>query len=464
VAVQWTGLVPDLLLGIDRTAPETLGAQLQAQLRDAVRTGRLGAGERLPSSRRLAGELGVSRGLVVDCYAQLEAEGYLDSHPGSATRVAAGMVAPVAAPGSVAAPPRLDVDFRYGIPDLGSFPMRDWQWALGEAGREAPMAAGYGDPRGVEPLRDVVAAYVGRVRGAVADAGNVVVCAGYAQGLGLVLRALAQAGVTGVAVEEPRVLDTDVAVERAGRRLVPVPVDGAGIDVAALAATGARVVVVTPAHQCPTGVVMAPERRQALVAWAAEHDGFVVEDDYDAEFRYDRQPVGSLQGLAPHRVVTIGSVSKSLAPWMRLGWVICPPALTEAVATEKEIADRGSPGLDQWALAHLIRSGRYDRHLRRMRSVYAARRAALVEALQEHAPSVALGGLAAGFHAVVHLRAGADEQDVIARARERSIGLYGMSAYRSDGATVPPQLVLGFGNEGESAIRRGIAAVSDLLY
>jgi GntR family transcriptional regulator/MocR family aminotransferase len=149
---------------------------------------------------------------------------------------------------------------------------------------------------------------------------------------------------------------------------------------------------------------------------------------------------------------------------MRLGWVICPPALTEAVATEKEIADRGSPGLDQWALAHLIRSGRYDRHLRRMRSVYAARRAALVEALQEHAPSVALGGLAAGFHAVVHLRAGADEQDVIARARERSIGLYGMSAYRSDGATVPPQLVLGFGNEGESAIRRGIAAVSDLLY
>ncbi|MET0325795.1 MAG: PLP-dependent aminotransferase family protein [Ilumatobacteraceae bacterium] len=464
MAIEWTGLGPDLLVGLDRISPQTLGAQLQSQLRDAIRDGRLGVGERLPSSRQLASELGVSRGLVVDCYAQLEAEGYLATRSGSATRVASGIAA--APPPPELPPParRLDVDFKYGIPDLASFPMRDWLWALGEASRDAPIAAaGYGDYRGVESLREVVAAYLRRVRGAVADADNVVVVAGFAQGLGIVLRTLAAAGLVRVAVEEPCIRDVDLTLHRAGAQHVPVPVDELGLDVDALAATDARVVVVTPAHQCPTGVVLAPERRHALVRWAIERDAIIIEDDYDAEFRYDRQPVGSMQGLAPDRVVTIGSVSKSLAPWMRLGWVVCPPHLTTAIALEKEIADRGSPGLDQHALAHLIVSGRYDRHLRRMRSIYGARRRVLVDVLTERAPGLVLSGLAAGFHAVLHLPPDGDETAVIEQARERSIGLHGMSEYRTDGATTPPQLVVGFGNVTEGSIRRGIEVIAPLL-
>jgi GntR family transcriptional regulator/MocR family aminotransferase len=242
-----------------------------------------------------------------------------------------------------------------------------------------------------------------------------------------------------------------------------VPVDDDGVDVDALAASGAQVVVVTPAHQSPTGVVLTAERRHALVAWARATDGFVVEDDYDSEFRYDRDPVGVLQGLAPERVFTVGTVSKSLAPTIRVGWVLAPPAFAASLAEEKHLADRGTPGLDQAALALLMESGRFDRHLRRMRARYARRRTALVDALARHAPAVRLSGLAAGFHAVAHLPDGVDEQHVVAEAARRGVGLYGMSAFRVDGATTPPQLVLGFGNLGDRAVAEGIATVADLL-
>jgi GntR family transcriptional regulator / MocR family aminotransferase len=464
MAVEWTGFGPDLLLKLDRSATATLGAQLQEQLRDAIRSGRLGAGERLPSSRNLSRELGVSRGLVVDCYAQLEAEGYLDSKGGSATRVATAIAPPPASAAAAPATTRPDIDFAYGVPDLSRFPIQDWLWALAEAARQAPFAAGgYGDPQGAGVLRDVLAAYLRRVRGAAAGAEQLVVCGGYAQGLGLVVRVLAARGIRVAATEEPHSLDDDAIIEHARVGLVTVPVDERGIDVDALAATPARVVVVTPAHQAPMGVVLTPERRHALVAWAHRVDGYIIEDDYDAEFRYDRQPVGSMQGLAPDRVFSVGSTSKSLVPALRLGWIVCPPALTGEVAREKALADRGSPGLDQLALAELIRSGRYDRHLRRMRAVYAARREALTAALTEHAPQVRVGGLAAGIHAVLHLDPRADEQAIVNAARERSIGLYGMSRWRRDGATTPPQLVLGFGNVAEHQVRRGIELVADLL-
>jgi GntR family transcriptional regulator/MocR family aminotransferase len=244
---------------------------------------------------------------------------------------------------------------------------------------------------------------------------------------------------------------------------VPVPVDESGLDVRELDATGARAVIVTPAHQWPTGVVLAPERRHELVEWAARRDAYVIEDDYDAEFRYDREPVGALQGLAADRVISIGTVSKSLAPALRIGWLLSPPALTEPLTDLKNIADRGSPTLDQLALARLIESGRYDRHLRRMRTLYATRRTALVDALAQHAPAVRLSGLAAGFHAVAHLAPGTDEETVVTRARARGVGLYGMSACRASGATDPPQLVLGFGNVTDRGIAEGVAAVTDLL-
>jgi GntR family transcriptional regulator / MocR family aminotransferase len=465
VSIEWTGLGPELLLRLDRTLPEPLGSQLERELREAIRSGRLGTGERLPSSRALAGELGVSRGLVLDCYQQLQAEGYLTTRTGSATRVAAGAYLQPAPPVQAAPPPRLAVDFRPGLPDLSSFPRRDWLWALREAAREAPTDMfGYGDPRGSAALREVLAAYLRRVRGAVADPERLVICSGFAQGLNLILRSLARHGVRRVAVEDPGDLDQPAIAARAGLQAVPVRVDQEGVDVASLAASDARAVVLTPAHQSPTGVVLAAQRRRALIAWANDRDATIIEDDYDAEFRYDREPVGAVQGLAPDRVALLGTVSKSLAPAMRLGWIVCPAALAEAIAQEKDLDDRGSPWLDQLALATLVQSGRYDRHLRRMRASYARRRATLVDALTEHAPQVELHGLAAGFHAVAHLPDSLSEPALVSAAGARSIGLYGMSRYRSSGAISPPQLVLGFGNLREGAIAQGITTIRDLLY
>lgn len=464
--VQWAGLSPELLLTVDRDSAQRLSAQVEGQLRDAIRTGRLQAGERLPSSRELARELGLSRGLVQDCYAQLQAEGYLVTRVGSATRVAACAQPAAPAPAPPPGPhPRLIADFRHGVPDLTSFPLADWLWATREAARRMPTAdLDYGDPRGSSALREVVAGYLRRVRGAATDPASTVICSGYAQGLSLALGALARRGVRVVAYEDPGGPATArAAAEAAGLTAVPVPVDEEGVDVRELAATGARAVIVTPAHQWPTGVVLAPDRRHALIDWAVREDGYVIEDDYDAEFRYDREPVGALQGLAADRVISIGTVSKSLAPALRLGWLLCPPALAGLVTDLKHVTDRGSPTLDQLALARLIESGRYDRHLRRMRTTYATRRTALVETLATHAPAVRLSGLAAGFHAVAHLPATADERALIDAARTRGVGLYGMSACRTSETAQPPQLVLGFGNVTERAIAEGLAAVADLL-
>ena len=483
MAIQWSGLGPDLLLRLDRDGDQPLRSQLETGLRDAIRDGRLQAGERLPSSRELARELGVSRGLVQECYGQLLSEGYLDSRVGSATRVApraypgaypirghdgAGL-AQTAGPVRGAPLPRLIADFRSGVPDLSSFPRGDWVWAVREACREVATAdLDYGDPRGSGALREVVAGYLRRVRAAAAGQENLIVCTGFAQGLNLVLGVLNQLGVGRVAFEDPGYggVEASTSVRSAGltgAQAVHVPVDDLGVDVAALEASGARAVVVTPAHQSPTGVVLAAARRHALVEWAGRHDAFIVEDDYDSEFRYDREPVGVLQGIAPDRVFTLGTVSKSLAPAVRLGWVIAPPALADAVAEAKMLSDRGTSGLDQLALAALLRSGRYDRHLRRMRSIYARRRTALIDALGRHAPAVRLTGLAAGFHAVAHLPDGADEETIVAEALRRSVGLYGMGPFRASRGPAPPQLVLGFGLVSERAIEAGIAAVADLL-
>jgi GntR family transcriptional regulator / MocR family aminotransferase len=470
MAIQWSGLGPELLLRLDRGSGQPLRAQLETGLREAIRSDRLHGGERLPSSRELARELGVSRGLVQECYGQLLSEGYLTSQAGSATRVAAGAYpAPPEPAQRPAPPPPLIADFQIGVPDLVSFPRGDWVWATREAcGSVATADLDYGDPRGSAELRQVIAGYLRRVRAAAAAPEQVIVSTGFTQGVGLVLRALAQAGARCAAFEDPGYgsAESDETVRTAaaaGLRVVHVPVDDLGLDVAALAASGARIVVVTPAHQSPTGVVLAASRRHALLDWASRHNAFIVEDDYDSEFRYDREPVGVLQGLAPDRVFTIGTASKALAPAVRLGWVLAPPALAGAVAAEKLISDRGSSTLDQLVLAALIRSGRYDRHLRRMRVIYARRRGRLIAALARHAPGIRLTGLAAGFHAVAHLRAAADEQAVVGAARERRVGLYGIGDYRAAGPAGPPQLVLGFGNVSERAIEPGIAAVADLL-
>jgi GntR family transcriptional regulator/MocR family aminotransferase len=464
MSIEWAGLGPDLPLRLDREAAEPLRAQLERELREAIRAGRLVAGERLPSSRVMAAELGISRGLVLECYGQLQAEGFLMAQSGSATRVAAGALAPMKLPSRPLPAPPLEVDFRPGVPDLTSFPREDWAWALRETCRNVTRAElGYGNPRGTDALRQVLAGYLRRVRGTVADAEQIVVSVGFGQGINLVLRSLSENGIRRVAIEDPGDNDYHVICARLGIDAVAVPIDERGIDVRGLEASDVRAVILTPTHQFPTGTALSPERRQALVAWAHARDATIIEDDYDAEFRYDRNPVGALQGLAPDRVALIGTVSKSLAPALRLGWVVCPAGLLASVTEDKRLSDRGSPTLEQLALARLIESGRYDRHLRHMRGRYARRRDALVHALARHAPHVVLSGLAAGFHAVAHLGDETDEQGVVAEARRRSIGLYGMNSYRPSGRTGAPQLVLGFGDLSESAIERGIAAITDLI-
>jgi len=363
--------------------------------------------------------------------------------------------------------PPLIADFEPGVPDLSSFPRTDWAWAVKQACTQAAAAdLGYGDPRGSAVLREVLAGYLRRVRAAAAGPARMIISNGFAQGINLVLRALAsQAGLTIVALEDPGYGtaehdETVRAVLAMGLRVSYVPVDEQGLVVGELAASGAQAVVVTPAHQTPTGVVLSPARRHALTDWA-RRGGYVIEDDYDSEFRYDKEPVGALQGLAPDRVFLLGTASKALAPAVRLGWIHAPSALAPAVAAEKEMSDRGSCMLDQLALATLLTTGRYDRHLRRMRTVYAARRTALTGAFARHAPGVPLTGLAAGFHAVAPLPPGADEAAVIAAARERRVGLHGIGAYR--GQPGPAALVVGFGNVRERAIEPAVAAVADLL-
>jgi len=486
MTIEWSGLSPELLVRLDRSASQPLRAQLEASLRDAIRGGRLHAGERLPSSRELARALGISRGMVQECYGQLLAEGYLTSRTGSATRVAdlsarrsgdqavtappAGSLPAPARPRQAAGPP-LIADFRPGVPDLSSFPRTDWAWAVRQACTQAASAdLGYGDPRGSEVLREVLAGYLRRVRAAEASPARMIISTGFAQGINLVLAALARhGGVTRVAFEDPgyggaQADETIRAAVAMGIHVTYVPVDDQGLVVSELAASGADAVVVTPAHQSPTGVVLSPPRRHALTEWARHGGGYVIEDDYDSEFRYDRDPVGALQGLAPDQVFLLGTASKALAPAIRLGWVHAPSALAAAVAAEKEMSDRGSCTLDQLALATLLTTGRYDRHLRRMRTVYAARRTALTGAFARHAPRIQLTGLAAGFQALAPLPPGADEIAVIAAARERRVGLHGVGAYRGDpGAAPPPALVLGFGNVRERVIEPAIAAVADLL-
>ena len=470
MAVEWSGPAPDVLLRIDRESTVGLRAQLEDQLREAIRSARLAGGERLPSSRKLAADLGLSRGLVQGCYAQLQAEGYLSTSPGSATRVAGAVESPrtdtPALHATAPTRPRYAIaDFRSGVPDLILMPRDDWAWAIREACRTAPNSAfDYGDPIGEPSLREVLAAYLRRVRAAAVTADQLVICTGMAQALGLALHALAAHGIDNIAFEDPGTgTSTTEQATAAGMTATPVAVDHDGLDVAALERGGSRAVLVTPAHQWPTGVVLAGNRRQQLIEWARKNNGIIIEDDYDAEFRYDRDPVGSLQGLAPDCVINLGTVSKSLAPTLRLGWLIAPDRLLGALARGKRLADRGSPGLDQLALATLIESGRYDRHLRRMRTEYAKRREALLGAMARHAPSLHVTGLAAGFHAVLHLPPGADERQIIDQARRRGVGLYGMTPMRRTPGIAEPQLVLGFGDTGHRPIEAGIAAVADLL-
>jgi GntR family transcriptional regulator/MocR family aminotransferase len=450
-----------------RDVPRSLREQLEAQLRDGVRAGRLRPGTVLPPSRALARELGVSRGVVVEAYAQLVAEGFLTARRGAGTAVANRAAATAGPPPAAAGPPDPPApayDLRTGRPDLAAFPRAAWQAATARALRAVPHAAlGYGDPRGAPALRGALAEHLGRARGVVADPDRIVVTAGVTQGLGLVWRALRERGVRRVAVEDPGWRAQRLSVEDAGLEAVPIAVDEHGLDVAALRASGAQAVAVTPAHQFPTGVVLAPERRAALAAWAAESGGVIVEDDYDAEYRYDREPVGALQGLAPEHVVYAGSASKTLAPGLRLGWLVLPAGLAPAVAERRGRADHGGPVLGELALAELLRRGVVDRHLRRTRRRYRARRDALLGALARELPAVRAGGVAAGLHLVAWLPDGVDEAAVASAAAGRGVAVHALHADCTVVAPRPGALLLGYALLPEPALERAASLLADAL-
>jgi GntR family transcriptional regulator/MocR family aminotransferase len=298
------------------------------------------------------------------------------------------------------------------------------------------------DRRGLPALRSALAEYLGRVRGVDAHPDRIVVCSSFGHAVDLLVRVLPEHRF---AVEEPGYPVPRNRLLRDGRRVDPVAVDGEGLVVDALRATAARAVVVTPAHQSPTGVAMSPPRRTALVAWARDVDGYIVEDDFDAEFRYDRRPVGALQGLAPERVVYCGTTAKTLATGLRLGWAVLPAALVDDMVALRADTDGATSTILQATFAQLLRSGDLDRHLRHSRRVYRVRRDAVVAAVRRWLPQAAVGGIAAGLNVVLTLPDGADEQAVVARAGERGVGVYARGWFTADPGGARPGLVLGYG-------------------
>ncbi len=438
----------ELYLDLEHAHGATLRARLANALREGIRTGLLAPGTRLPASRALCAELGVSRGVVVDAYAQLTAEGYLRARQGAATTVTASGGSRAPSPLRSPAAPPITHDLSPFVPALAAFPRGAWRAALNRALRTAPDGRlGLPLAAGMPELREALASYLARSRGVRAAGDQVIVCNSLRQGLGLLWSALAADGAQGVAVEDPGWRGMAQTALDAGLGIVEIPVDEGGLVVSRLAAAQDQIdaVAVAPAHQYPSGAVMAPARREALVAWAQERSALIVEDDYDAEYRYDREPVGSLQGLAPQHVAYGGSASKSLAPGVRLAWLVVPPQLVDPM-TALQIRRGGMPAaLDQLALADLVERGELDRHLRRQRRRYRRQRDALLCALRTRLPEVEVQGAAAGLFMVLRLPSGVGEDAVVRRAR--AIGL----AVEAGGGS-QPAIVVGYANLAEAAI------------
>ncbi|MFD6419415.1 PLP-dependent aminotransferase family protein [Streptomyces sp. NPDC060194] len=442
------------------------GRALQEALREGVRSGALARGTRLPSTRDLAADLGVSRGLVTEAYDQLVAEGYLRSGRGAGTWVTGAARRPARAvrdlaPGVGAG---TALDFRPGTPDLALFPRAAWAAAHRRVLADLPhRSLGYPDPRGLPALRTALAELLTRRRGVVADPERIVVCSGVAQAVTLLGAVLRERGVREVGAEDPGSPQHALQFAAAGiDRTVPVEVDDEGLRVDRLRESGVRAVVTTPSHQFPLGVAYSPRRRTELLEWAGECDGLVVEDDYDGDFRYDRAPVGALQGLDPERVAYTGSVSKSLAPGLRLGWLLLPERLADAVVARKRLTDLGHPVLDQAQLARFLARGDYDRHLRRCQAAYRERRDAMVGALDAHFPGTRTGGIAAGLHIVAHLpdRYG-PQPEFLARAAAAGVQLRPLNDYRRPAARDDAvRLVLGYAHLTPGRIAEGVRTLA----
>ncbi len=477
------------LLPVDRTAGAPLHRQIYDGLRRAILDGMLRAGQRVPSTRALAAELEVSRFPVLTAYEQLLHEGYLEGRVGSGTfvraappedalRPAPGRAAPAgraAPPGPRAGPPPPRPDdavhgglgpFRVSLPALDRFPRALWARLVARhAHRLAPAHMAYGDPAGLGPLREAIAEHLRAARAVRCEAGQVLVVPGSQAALRLCAAVLLGRGDL-VAAEEPGYPGARAALCATGAGLAPVAVDAEGLDVAALRALGPRVraACVTPSHQYPLGVSMSAARRLALLEWAGEQDAWLIEDDYDSEYRYVSRPLGALQGMdAAGRVVYVGTFSKVLFPAIRLGYLVVPPALWDAFVAAREALDLFSPTLYQLVLADFLGGGHFARHLRRTRGVYLRRRQALLDGLARHCGGVlAVHNADAGLHVATLLPDGVDDVEVVRRMAERGLTATALSTCYA-GEARRSGLLLGFGGSDERTLAEAARVLGEVL-
>jgi GntR family transcriptional regulator / MocR family aminotransferase len=451
----------DLHLDLRQTiTPGARGARdlLLTALRDAVRSRRLAPGTMLPPSRTLASDLGLARNTVAEAYAELVAEGWLASRQGAGTWVvnvgATGV--PATSRGVRVVPTH---NLMPGSPDVSEFPRTAWVAATRRALANAPTEAlRMGDPRGRPELREALAEYLARTRGVHTSPESIVICAGVRHAVELLTRAIGGP----IAVEAYGLHIFRDAIDALGASTIPIGLDEHGAVVSDLAGLDVPAVLLTPAHHNPQGMPLHPSRRTAVIEWAQRTRGYVLDDDYDGEFRYDRQPVGALQALCPDRVAYMGSTSKSLAQTLRLGWMVLPDELVGPVIAAAGGEQFYVNVVNQLTMAEFIGSGQYDRHIRRMRARYRRRRDALVEALADF--DVGISGLAAGVNVLLTLPGGS-EHEVLQRAGEAGIALQGLSRMRHPLADVASRdgIIVGFAAPAEHAFDRAVAALCDVL-
>ena len=452
----------DVLLDLTAAGAGTRNERLKRALRAAIRSGRLPTGAALPPSRVLAADLGCSRWVVTEAYAQLVAEGYLEARTGSGTRVSwAGPASTGQARQARAVRGPARRDLAPGLPDLRAFPRTRWAEALRTASAGATVHdLGYPDPAGHVGLRDVLVDYLQRSRAATGSGAQLLVTTSTTSAVRRLCRALVADGHTTMAVEDPGWTRLTATVRDSGLEPVPIGVDDEGLRSADLdSRAGTRAVLVAPAHQFPRGVVLSAERRAALLRWAHRVDGLVLEDDYDAEFRYDRAPVSTMQGMDPRRVVLLGSLSKTLSPAIGIGWMLAPARWADALTRAESALP---PTLDQLALARLLESGAYDRHLRRARRAFRVRRDLLVDELRQRLPDCEISGVSAGLHLVVHLPVEVPAAAVVRVAERRGVHVVDLDAYRM-ASTGRPALVLGYGNIADAQVPGAVAVLAEAI-
>lgn len=458
-----------LWLPIDRTSHLPLIRQLYLELRRRILAGELGPGYRLPASRQLAVHLGISRNVVLEVYEQLIAEGYLQTRTGSGTYVALGarweQPAPAIEPSPLSPTAAAAwIDFRSGLPALDQFPRKLWGQLAKQVCSDSPADRfGYGSPEGSEELRTTLVGYLRRTRGVVCQADQLVITSGAAQAFSLVGKLLLSPG-DAVALEDPAAPEVRAIFSALGAVLQGVPVDGCGLQPDCLPASSPRFILVTPSHQFPLGSVLTIQRRIQLLQYARDRGSYVVEDDYDSEFRYMGTPVSSLQGLDPNRVIYVGSFSKILAPALRLGYLVLPADLIAACRQLKRLTDIHSSTFEQLTLVRFMQTGSLDRHIVRMRKLYRQRRDALRRSLVEQfSQRVRLLGDSTGLHLVAEV-AGVDfSVEQLRQIEHQLVRVYPVSLYASAGSQYREQIVMGFGNLAIAEIQLGVQRLKQAL-